>query len=373
MTKIRNLMVTTVVAVLVIVVSGSFVGSEILDRAIILGVAIDDAPNGKIMLTCEVVSPSNNEQVGAFSKIVTVTGEGVADCIRQVALLTGKEASLGQCVLLVLGQDLCQSSKVQSVMDYFVQSNSFKESANVCCCVGSAKQLMQRGQALAQSVSIALESNLLSQAKSVGVATNNLLKFALSQRELHQTGFLNQISFVSTTNQDQAEPDKPQGYFTYEQTVVFKNYHYVCTLNAHQTLGFGLLKKEVSGNTYQCKGEKGFVSVVVGKKSVSSSLDGNQVTLTLKLYVKTAHADSSTESGALVAKDTRHVTSEQLQQIKQQATASVTDFLQAQMLYDFDLVDFHEMSRQKQGTSLTLSNTPTSFYNVTLTVKVQES
>ena len=96
MSNIKRVAIFLAVVAVAIIIGLSFKGSNILDRAIILGLGIDGT-DSEITLTAEVVSPGNGtEQVGTFSKTVTVNGRTIAEAIQNVAEYTGKEASLGQ-------------------------------------------------------------------------------------------------------------------------------------------------------------------------------------------------------------------------------------------------------------------------------------
>lgn len=121
MSNLKRLAAVVVVVAVVALIATSFKGSEVLNRAIILGLGVDSAENGGIELTAEVVAPGNGtEQVGTFSKIVSVRGETINTAIQNIAEVTGKEASLGQCVVLVLGQQYCETVDFSDLTEYFI-------------------------------------------------------------------------------------------------------------------------------------------------------------------------------------------------------------------------------------------------------------
>ena len=95
MSNIKRVAIIIVVLVLVALVMASFKGNDVLDRAIILGVGLDKSDNG-LKMTVEVVSPGNGqEQVGTFSKTVTVEGQTVGQAIQNVAEKPAKRRRLG--------------------------------------------------------------------------------------------------------------------------------------------------------------------------------------------------------------------------------------------------------------------------------------
>ena len=166
MSNIKRVGITLAIVAIALIVGASFKGSNILDRSIILGLGIDCAEEGGITLTAEVVSPGNGtEQVGTFSKTVTVTARTIGEAIQNIAEHTGKEASLGQCVVLIFGQDFYENADFSDVIEYFINHHSLKESTVICCCEGSAKDLFNNGDALSQSVSLSVSSLMQEQAK----------------------------------------------------------------------------------------------------------------------------------------------------------------------------------------------------------------
>ena len=134
MSNIKRVAIALAVVVIVVAIGASFEGSNVLDRSIILGLGVDNAEDGGVQLTAEVVSPGNGtEQVGTFSKTVTVSARTIGEAIQNIAEHTGKEASLGQCVVVVLGQDFYENVDFSDVIDYLVNHHSLKESSAICC------------------------------------------------------------------------------------------------------------------------------------------------------------------------------------------------------------------------------------------------
>ena len=375
MTNIKRIVIVLVIVAVVVIVATSFKGSDVLDRAIILGIGVDRLEEGGVVLTAEVVSPGNGtEQVGTFSKSVSVQGETVGVAIQNIAEYTGKEASLGQCVVLVLGQDYYENVDFSDLIEYFIYHHSFKESAIICCCDGSAKELFNSADTLSQSVSLAIATGLLDQAESIAVSTNNLLKFTRSQSELDCTGFLNKVTFVPSDNKDAQNPDKTQGYLSYRELAVFRRNTYVCTLNEQEVKGMSLFIKDVVGETFVSYADEIKRMLQVNDKSIEQSgTDDGGFDITITLSVRFGRTDSEQVSGAITAKKDKEINPKLLKDVQQQATELAEKFLAKQAEYNFDLLNFHESYRQKQGTSKELAAKPTADFPVKLTIKVEEN
>ena len=373
MSNIKRLGIVIVVVALLAVFMASFKGNEILERAIIIGVGIDKGEDG-LILTAEVVSPGNSsEQVGTFSKTVTVSGQTVGQAIQNVAEKTGKEASLGQCVLLVLGQEFYETEDFSAVTDYFINHHSFKESAVTCCCEGSAVDLFNDSDALSKSVSLSVASVLTNEAKKVGIATNNLLQFARSQQELDRTGFLNKITFVPSENKDANEPDKKQGFFTYREIAVFRANKFVCNLSEQEVKGMSLFLKDIEGDSFVSTDKGLKVNLQVNNKDIEQELKDDEITVKITLSVRLARTDSDEVTGAITAKKDKEIDPKVLEDVSNQATELAELFIAKQAEYNFDLLKFHEMERRKEGNSKELAEKPTSDYTVKLKIEVKEN
>lgn len=375
MSNFKRIGIVLLVVAAVAIVAGSFKGSDVLDRAIILGLGVDADENGGIILTAEVVSPGNGtEQVGTFSKNVTVKGETINVAIQNIAEVTGKEASLGQCVVLVLGQEYYETVDFGDLTEYFINHHSFKESAVICCCEGSAREFFNKGNALSQSMSLAIATALLDQAEKIAVTNNSLLQYARSQNELDRSGFLNKVSFVPSDNKDAQLPDKEMGYIGYREICVFRANRYVVGLDEQLVKGMSLFLPDTDGETFVSFEDVVTRTVQVTNKDVNIDPDGKGgFEVTIKLTVRYGRTDSEEVNGPISAKGDKEIPQVILDDVAEQARYVAERFLAAQAEYNFDLLDFHEAYRRKQGYSISLADKPMSEFPVKLTVKVDES
>ena len=374
MSNIKRVGIFLAVVAVCIIIGTSFKGSNILDRAIILGLGIDGTDD-EITLTAEVVSPGNGtEQVGTFSKTVTVRGRTIAEAIQNIAEHTGKEASLGQCVTLIFGQEFYENVDFSDTVDYFINHHSLKESTVICCCEGTAKDLFNNGDALSQSVSLAVSTLMLDEAEKIAVYTNNLLTYARSQTELHCTGFLNKIKFVPSENKDSNSPDKTQGFFSYREYAVFRKNKYVCSLNEEEAQGMALFIKDVLGESFVAEMDGLTRTLQVNNKNIDQkTTDDGGLEIKIKLSVRLGRTDSEEVSGAIAAKRKKEIEPQVLEKVKEQAQVLAEKYLAKQSEYDFDLLKFHEAYRQKDGQSRELANKPTADFPIKLTIEVDEN
>lgn len=374
MSNLKRIGIVLVVVAAVALVAGSFKGSDVLDRAIILGIGIDAEESGGVLLTAEVVAPGNGtEQVGTFSKTVSVKGETVNVALQNVAEATGKETSLGQCVVLVLGQEYTETVDFSDLIDYFIKHHSLKESAVICCCEGDAKELFNKGNSLAQSMSLAIAAALLDQAEKISVTNNSLLQYARSQNELSRTGFLNKVAFVPSENTDGNLPDKEMGFISYREMCVFRANRYVTALSEQDVKGMSLFLSDVAGETFVSFEDTVTRTVQVTSKDVKLKAGKDGIEAEIKLTVRYGRTDSEAVSGPLTSKNDKEIPQKLLDDVTKQAAAIAEKYLAKQREFNFDLLDFHEMYRRQEGASASLAERPMSEFPVRLTVTVTES
>lgn len=372
MNTLKRIFVVVLVFVLAEVIAISFKGNDILDRSIVLGLGVDKSGE-ELLVTAEILSPGNgSEQVGTYSKIVTARGKTVAEAIRVMTEQTGKETSLGQCVLVVFGEEYFTQQDFSDTISYLSSSNSFKESSSICCCLGSAQDLFNKTEALSRSVSLSLVRMLREQAQNVAIPSNVLLQFVRSQRELSCTGYLNLIRYVSSENQDVQNPDKPQGFFLYDSVAVFCQNKFVCLVDSDLTKGFALIANKVTGNTFICQQGDENLTVVVNSKKVGVSLnEQGGVTIKVTLTVSRARADSVESGGIFASKQRKQIPQETMDNVQKQAEEQIQQFLRYQQQYNFDIVNLHQAYRQKYGSKPWVCQLSTTDIPITLQVEVK--
>lgn len=372
MYNIKRITVIILIVAAIVVIASSFVGEDVTGRAIIIGIGVDGSDEG-VRVTAEVISPSSSEQVGTFSKTVSADGKTVAVAIQRIAELTGKEASLGRCLLLVFGQEYFEQNDLTNDIDFFINSDSFKEGCSICCSQGSAEQLFNDGAALSQGVALTLSSMFKSQSKQTATVTNTLLNYTLSQRDMLKTGFMNKVSFIPSQNTSQEEPNKTQGYFDLRDVVIFADNKYLCSLSDDEIRGLALLDGEVVGSTFVSTADGKPQTVTISGKDVSLKLnDDRSITCELDLLGKVVRTDSADIEGIFVAQKNKELSEAVIDDIVAQATDYINALLEKQRLYNFDIAKLHETIRRKDGTSEQLSNLPTEDIKVDVSVKFSE-
>ncbi len=373
MYNIKKVFIFIAVVVLIALIAGSFVGEDLVGRAIIIGLGIDTCEEG-VRVTAEIVSPaSSGEQIGTFSKTVSADGKSLATAISRIAELTGKEASLGRCLIVIFGQNYYEQRDLSNEIEFLIMSDSFKESSVICCAEGSAEEMFNKGAAMSQGVSLTLSSMFKTQTKQTAIVTNTLLQYTLSQRSLLKTGYMNQVRFIPSNNVNTNEPDKAQGYFDLRNIAIFGENKYMCMLSDTEIRGLALLNADVIGSTFVCTEDDKQLTVTINSKNIGLSLNQDDtVKCKIELMGKVVRTDSGEVEGPLVSQDTKDLSPQVIEDIVKQATEDVNALLEKQREYNFDVVKLHETFRRKNGDSKQLDELATADIKVELNVTFKE-
>ena len=283
----------------------------------------------------------------------------MVDALNSVSRYCGKEASLGQCSVVVFGRDYAQSADLPSCLKFLIRSESLKETCSVCMANGRAETVLNSSDAIGKSVSLSLAVKMLLQVKENGVPSGNLLRFCRSQTEGDGSGFLNVVTRIPTVNADDGTEADTEAVFGVSGIAVFKNELYLQDLTDVEAQGMAVLFKGVTGQLYVVEQDGYKMTLQVSKKDVSAGFDGKKISLKVKLVTRPLEADMKNQENDLAAKTKSIIKPESLRQVESQTVMLLNAFFQAQEENNFDLSGFHEAVRQKVGSSKQLFSTPT--------------
>ncbi len=363
MNSVKRIAYILVFGMVLVLLSLSFKGNEILQRAIVIGIGVDMDDDGDYIVTAEILSPGggSDQQVGTFSKLVSGKGRTVETAVTEINGKTGNEASLGQCLLLVLGESFYRNADLHDCISYFAYSDSFKESATVCCCEGEASDLMQTGLPLSQSVSLALTQLLKGVGGEIGVAGVNLLDFTRSQLELSRAGYLNYIKIIPENlggNKDSNQPDKKIGAFDCNQIAVFKKESFIGVLTDDESEGFSLITNKASGQLFVVTNDEptetfpAYLTLRANSNAADISVStegGYSADINVKLKIKKSRTDTAGDGGTLSPKTPEELDGEILAETEKQAREYIETFISRQQKDNFDIIGVFEMFHADYG------------------------
>ena len=281
--KYAKIVFMVVVAFFVAWIATSYTKSEIADRAIVLGLGID-VEQSNFVVTAEVISPNEGSDSGsasATSKLLTGTGKTLPLAIQDIFQTSGKNPSLGQTGIVLLG-DGTKGHELKHILSYFILSDAFKDGVTLAMCEGSAKKIFESTSPVDSMVSFALQTIIQKSGKKTNSTSNVLQNFVENQTRHSKTSFLSQVSFVNDGNDKvnkSQDSQKKTGVYDCSKIAVFKDGYYADLLDKDETRGFVMLNTSKTYDSFVVKnaqsviGSKADVSVGIVSKKVKQSVE----------------------------------------------------------------------------------------------------
>ena len=287
--KYAKYLLLAIVAFVVAWIATSYTKSEIADRAIVLGLGID-MQQDDFMVTAEVISPNEGGNTGsasATSKLLTGVGQTLPLAIQDVFQTSGKNPSLGQTGIILLGEGM-NNQELKHILSYFILSDAFKDGVTLATCEGSAKQIFESTSPVDSMVSFALQTIIQKSGKKTNSTSNVLQNFVESQTRHSKSSFLSQVAFLNdgndAVNKDK-DTNKKTGVYDCSRVSVFKDGFYVDTLDRDETRGFVMLDESKTYDSFVVEdaqsviGTRDKVSVGIVSKKVKPQMyfDGDKI------------------------------------------------------------------------------------------------
>lgn len=202
MKKIAKLGIILLVGLVLFVISYSFAFKGLTDRVIMLGLGIDFEPEaGEYEVSAEVIVPgAGSSQDGAAgssgSRLVRGRGETVSLAINDIYQHYGKTPSLGECSIIVIGEQAAKSSDLRQLLGYFYASDAFKDGTVTVMCEGRASELFDVQTTMDSYVTFTLLSIVLNNSNTTTVPFTELNNIMEKQGTPSQCFYLNLIKTI---------------------------------------------------------------------------------------------------------------------------------------------------------------------------------
>lgn len=110
---------------LLLLLSGCWSYSELNERTIIAGAAVDLTESGEILLTAETVEFSEGDSPSVKAEILTGKGRSIAEAVYDIMNQSGKELYWYQATLLVIDNKYAEKG-IRELLDYILNVNEMR-------------------------------------------------------------------------------------------------------------------------------------------------------------------------------------------------------------------------------------------------------
>lgn len=155
----RHIALTGCLMVCVLLLPGCWDKTELTDRSLILGLAIDKADNGMVDLTVQIYKPvhsggSQGQQGGDISYInVQTNGNTMFDGIRDIILQIGRKAQWSHLRAIIVEDQLVHRYPIGEVLDFFYRDHEARLSSSFFIARGKASQYLKMKPLIEKTVS----------------------------------------------------------------------------------------------------------------------------------------------------------------------------------------------------------------------------
>lgn len=268
--------------------------------ALIISLGIDKTEKGFEVTTQIAIPEASNSQATNKESVISSEGKTLYEAITKIGGLTGWYPKLSFCNLIVIGENLL-TENVMGLVDFFVRSYKVEDSAILCACEGTAKELLLSSSPLDNISGLSLSKIFVRDYNGASrVMTTSIKQFSIGYYSHSKMGYMPFIKTVLTDESGKGGKSAPsstlsepssgsgsgggqgssQGGSGEQQLVIydantcllFNNGYKISTLNGDEALCYSLLYKSVTEAVFTIPsvdddGKMGDLSISVNRVS----------------------------------------------------------------------------------------------------------
>ncbi len=298
--------------------------------ALIISLGVDKTENGYEVTTQIAIPEASNSQATNKESVISAEGKTLYEAITKIGGLTGWYPKLSFCNLIVLGENLL-TENVMGLIDFFVRSYKVEDSAILCSCEGTAKELLLSSSPLDNISGLSLSKIFVRDYNGASrVMTTSIKQFSIGYYSHSKMGFMPYIKMVLTDESGKGGKSAPtatlsepssggsgssggggkeggsgeQQLVIYDANtcVIFNNGRKITTLNGDEALCYSLLYKSVTEAVFTIPsldddGNMGNLSISINRviNKLSLSYENNTPVLNgeIKVWLRISDANTS--------------------------------------------------------------------------------
>lgn len=186
---------------------------DIEHTAIIVALGVDkNEENTEYEISAQIAIPqASTDNTSNSESIISAKGETIGEAIDKIAVNTGWYPLFAFCNMVILGENTLKGN-VMDTVNFFIRTDRLPDSAAICACEGSAKDLLLTDTPLDSVSSFALQKILEQDyAKLDRIANINIKNFADGYFSKSQRGFLPYVKTIPSGDAKNASNGGDQG------------------------------------------------------------------------------------------------------------------------------------------------------------------
>ncbi|SDI31568.1 spore germination protein KC [Alteribacillus bidgolensis] len=183
---------------LLLLLTGCWDNLELINRAFVMGVALDETEKGKVQLTTQAYNPSRGVQgeggggQGSQNYInIRTTEDSVNEAVRDIPRHIGRKAQWGHLYVIVISEEFARNQGLEEVLAFFFRDHEPRLTASVVITKGKAADFLEMEPLMEITTGQQLSENEeMSHKYSQKTIDSNLLKLAIQTRNQVGNGLL---------------------------------------------------------------------------------------------------------------------------------------------------------------------------------------
>ena len=225
---------------------------QIQTKLLITAIGIDVAEDNDVEFSGIAVLPATGDTAQVKSVTVTNKAPSLAECIENISEQYGKQAELGLCGLVVVGEST-DSENLLPYMEFLLSSAYISPGTYLIHTTSSkASELLEFASSQNPSTAEILSSVVEFNNKTARITTRTLLEFLSESHSVSNSSVLPSVKVSKIENQSSSDAKtsggdsdtKRSAVKSLNTAIVYQNGKKVGDLNDAQTLGFNLATNE---------------------------------------------------------------------------------------------------------------------------------
>ena len=171
---------------------------DIEHTAIIVAMGVDKTDEEYEVSTKIAIPQATTQNVSNNDSLISAKGKTIAEALDKIAVNTGWYPLFAFCNLIILGENTLNGN-IMDTVNFFIRTDRVPDSATVCACEGTAKELLLTNTPLDSVSSFAMQKILQQDyARMDRIANVNIKQFVEKSLSKSETAFFPYVSTVKS-------------------------------------------------------------------------------------------------------------------------------------------------------------------------------
>ena len=171
---------------------------DIEHTAIIVAMGVDKTDEEYEVSTKIAIPQATTQNVSNNDSLISAKGKTIAEALDKIAVNTGWYPLFAFCNLIILGESTLDGN-IMDTVDFFIRTDRVPDSATVCACEGTAKELLSTNTPLDSVSSFAMQKILQQDyARMDRIANVNVKQFVEKSLSKSETAYFPYVSTVKS-------------------------------------------------------------------------------------------------------------------------------------------------------------------------------